>query len=410
MKLRHLAEVKNSNVDKIVQADEIAVRLCNYVDVYRNDFIENGMPFSAGSATRAEIESFRLRPGDVVITKDSEDRLDIGVPALVRSSAEDLVCGYHLTILRPDHRRVRGDFLFWALQSRQTRDAFSNAAFGVTRFGLSLGAMKNIAVHLPDLATQKSIADFLDRETARIDGLIGRRNRFEALLPARLEALVHLGREAGDTIWRRFEHAAHRVMRPVVLSEQGELVRLGLYNRGRGIFTKPAADEDGMGVSDFFFVEAGDLVVSGQFAWEGAVALVGEEHEGCVVSHRYPVYRGVEGVSTGYLLAFLRSREGDFLLNEASRGSAGRNRPLNTWRLGKEMIPVPPPSIQGEIDRVLRTERQLKRLNQFYVERLLEHRSALITAAVTGRIDPAKWHRRGGTERALDRIAAEVAE
>ncbi|MCZ2500018.1 restriction endonuclease subunit S, partial [Xylophilus sp. Kf1] len=46
-----------------------------------------------------ERKVFALNPGDVIITKDSEDPREIGVPALVVSSAEDIVCGYHLTIL-----------------------------------------------------------------------------------------------------------------------------------------------------------------------------------------------------------------------------------------------------------------------------------------------------------------------
>jgi len=172
MKLRHVADIRNSNVDKVVVDGEQPIRLCNYVDVYKNDFIEADMDFSAGSATKAEIKAFGLREGDVIITKDSEDRNDIGVPALVRSTAPDLVCGYHLSLLRAKKGVAIGPFLFWALLSKPARDAFSNAAYGITRFGMTLGGMKNVAIPLPDLATQRRIADFLDRETARIDRTI----------------------------------------------------------------------------------------------------------------------------------------------------------------------------------------------------------------------------------------------
>lgn len=53
------------------------------------------------TATNEEVERFRLQLEDVLITKDSEDWNDIGVPALVEYAATDLVCGYHLAILRP---------------------------------------------------------------------------------------------------------------------------------------------------------------------------------------------------------------------------------------------------------------------------------------------------------------------
>lgn len=152
----------------------------------------------------------------------------------------------------------------------------------------------------------------------------------------------------------------------------------------------------------------GDLIVSGQFAWEGAVAMATADEDGCVVSHRYPVYRAANGVRTAYLLGLLRSRFGDFLLNEASRGSAGRNRPLNTWRLEKEKIPVPSDDLQFEVERAIDFERKLKARSAKSIALLNEFRAALITAAVTGQIDVTTWGRHGGTDPRLDRIEEEM--
>jgi type I restriction enzyme S subunit len=182
MKLRHIAGIRNSNVDKVSNPNETVVRLCNYVDVYKNDFITNDMPFMQGTATQKEIDAFRLRVGDVIITKDSEDRMDIGVPALVRSTAEDLVCGYHLTMLRPNKDYILGEYLFWALQTQGTQHAFANSAFGVTRYGLSMGAMKSIDIPTPVLHTQRQIADFLNHETGRVDALIEKKLNMASLL------------------------------------------------------------------------------------------------------------------------------------------------------------------------------------------------------------------------------------
>ncbi len=181
-RLRHIAEVKNSNVDKLVTKGEHPVRLCNYLDVYRNDFINADMKFSPGSATSKEITIFALREGDVIITKDSEDKADIGVPALVQSTTADLLCGYHLSILRPKSGVIIGHYLFWALLSNPTREAFSNAACGVTRFGMTLQGMKNVSIPLPDLTTQKRIAYFLDEKTAEIDAAIAKERRLIDLL------------------------------------------------------------------------------------------------------------------------------------------------------------------------------------------------------------------------------------
>ena len=190
MKLRHLADIQNSNVDKVIVPGEQPVRLCNYVDVYKNDFITPDMEFNPGSATRGEVERFHVKVGDVIITKDSEDRHDIGVPAYVRETADDLVCGYHLTMLRAFKDRADGAFLFWALQSKPAKEAFAIAANGVTRYGLTQEGIKGLPLWVPDLPTQKRIAAFLDRETARIDKLIAKKERLVGALEAKLRMAI----------------------------------------------------------------------------------------------------------------------------------------------------------------------------------------------------------------------------
>ena len=145
---------------------------------------------------------------------------------------------------------------------------------------------------------------------------------------------------------------------------------------------------DDMGESDFFWIEEGDLIISGQFAWEGSVAMANQEDTGCVVSHRYPVIRGKSGVAlTEYLFGLLCTKHGDFLLNENSRGAAGRNRPLNISSLMKEKIPVPSMEIQEAVARIVHARRGLFNEIAKAIDLLQERRTALISAAVTGKID-----------------------
>ena len=72
-RLRSAVDIRLSNVDKHVRRNEQPVRLCNYMDVYGNDRILSDIAFMPATATVAEIERFRLRRNDVLITKDSED-------------------------------------------------------------------------------------------------------------------------------------------------------------------------------------------------------------------------------------------------------------------------------------------------------------------------------------------------
>ena len=185
-RLRNVADMRVSNVDKHAKEGEISVRLCNYVDVYKNDYISERMDFMRATATNEEIERFRLEEGDVLITKDSETWDDIGVPALVTEAADDLVSGYHLALLRPQSDKVAGAYLLRVLQSKGLAYQFHIEAKGVTRYGLSHAGIKSVRLPLPPLPEQAAIVRFLDHADRRIrryirakERLIGTVNRTE---------------------------------------------------------------------------------------------------------------------------------------------------------------------------------------------------------------------------------------
>ena len=136
-RIHDVVELRTSNVDKKSAEGEKSVKLCNYVDVYYHNRITSELDFMEATATEAQVERFSLRLGDVVITKDSESPDDIGVPALIAESIPELVCGYHLTILRPVESWVDGRYLFYSLASPLSAYQFYLAANGVTRFGLT---------------------------------------------------------------------------------------------------------------------------------------------------------------------------------------------------------------------------------------------------------------------------------
>ncbi len=190
LRLKHLTELRTSNVDKKSHDDEIRVQLCNYTDVYYNERITSDMEFMEATATRREIDRFRLMIDDVVVTKDSESWDDIAIPAHVAEDLRDVVCAYHLAILRPEQARIDGRFLLRALQANGVREQFHIAATGITRYGLSQRAIGTALIPVPPLVVQRAIADFLDRKTAAIDVLIWAKERLIALLQEKRQALI----------------------------------------------------------------------------------------------------------------------------------------------------------------------------------------------------------------------------
>lgn len=186
--LRWIGTYQNSNVDKKSYEDQQTVRLCNYTDVYRNEFIRNSMEFMFATASEDEIKTMTLTKGDIVITKDSEDPSDIGIPALVVEDLENVICGYHLTIIK-----ALGEcegFLHRAIQSTATKAHFRVESPGITRFGLSQNAIGGLHIALPTIEEEQTIAAYLDRETTRIDALVNAKTRFIELLREKRQALI----------------------------------------------------------------------------------------------------------------------------------------------------------------------------------------------------------------------------
>ena len=189
-RLRTVAEIRVSNVDKHTKEAELPVRLCNYVDVYKNDRITQQLPFMLATASADEVEKFRLHQNDILITKDSETWDDIGVPALVTEPAGDLISGYHLAILRP-REDTYGPYLFWAIQSKPTAYQFHVEAKGVTRYGLAQHGINSALIPHPSLPEQKAIARFLDHTDDQIQRYIAAKQRLIALLEEQRRAVIH---------------------------------------------------------------------------------------------------------------------------------------------------------------------------------------------------------------------------
>ena len=188
-RLKTTASVQLSNVDKHSEEGQVPVKLCNYVDVYYNDLITAELQFMNATATPEQVRRLPLRVGDVLITKDSESWTDIAVPAVVGEDLPDVLCGYHLAHIRPGPK-LDGRFLARQFSAIGTRDQFHVAANGITRFGLGGDAIRTGLFPVAPIDEQHAIADFLDRETAKIDALVARKERLIELLQEKRTALI----------------------------------------------------------------------------------------------------------------------------------------------------------------------------------------------------------------------------
>ena len=439
MKLRHVADIQNSNVDKVISETEIPVRLCNYVDVYKNDFISLAIDFNAGSATVVEIERFGVKVGDVIITKDSEDRNDIGIPAYVAETADDLVCGYHLTMLRAFKHRAEGAFIFWALQSKKAKEAFAVEAKGVTRYGLTQEGIKSLELWVPDLPTQKRIAAFLDRETARIDELIAKKERLVTALDEKLSVAITKAVTKGikdnvlmqDTVveWIGQIPAHWTIMKLGYLGRCANGINIGgeafgsgypfisygdvyknrvLPIKGSGLVQSSETDRSTYTVKcgDVFFTRTSETIEEVGFSSVCMNTIENAVFAGFLIRFR-PVKNSLTPSFSKF--AFQNSSLRDYFAKEMNMITRAS---LSQDLLRNMPIALPPIAEQEEIALHLNLLESrittIKFKTQETVAKLKERRAALITAAVTGQIDVDSYGKSGTPSATLDRIEEEM--
>ena len=406
-RLRNTSEMRVSNVDKHAKDDEQPVRLCNYVDVYKNERIRSGMAFMRATATTDEIERFRLQSGDVLITKDSEAWNDIGVPALVEDTQDDIVSGYHLALLRPFPERVDGGYLFRALQSTAVTYQFHVEANGVTRYGLSHSAIKSVWLPLAPLPEQSAIVRFLDHADRRIRRYTRAKEKLIALLEEQKQALIHqivtrgldpnvrlkpsgvewLGEvpenwklERGKWLFRKMDRPIRDADEVVTCFRDG-IVTLRKNRRVRG-FTESLKEIGYQGI------RRGDLVIHGMDAFAGAIGVADSNGKGTPV---YSVCEPGPSANPQYYAYTLREMARSQWIQALTKGIRERSTDFRFEGFGSQPVPLPPLPEQAAIVRFLdeaaaniddtinRSRRQ--------IELLSEYRTRLIADVVTGKLD-----------------------
>lgn len=408
-RLRHIAQFSNSNVDKKSYEGQQAVKLCNYTDVYYNEFISTSLPFMDATASQDEIRAFELKKGDVLITKDSEDPSDIGIPAIVTDDMAGVICGYHLTMIRTNAPDGAG-FVHRSIQSHPTTAHFFVESPGITRYSLSQDAIGDIVVCLPPKGERGRLASRVNNETARIDALIARKTRFIELLKEKRKALI--------------THAVTKGLDPNVkmkdsgvgwigeVPEHWKVCRLGsLYREAvrtgdpslpilsisihDGITDDELAPEDRdrqvYQIEDrtkYKRVRPNDLAYNMMRAWQGAFGAVAVDG---LVSPAYVVAEPTGEIRSAYIENLLRTPMAVEEMRRFSRGIADFRMRLY-WEYFRDLhVCVPSLDEQDNILAALsRRGARMERLGEVTersITLLKERRSALITAAVTGKID-----------------------
>lgn len=393
-----VAEVLFSNVDKHLLDDEEPVRLCNYVDVYKNDRISRAIDFMEASAEPREIKKFQIRRGDVLATKDSETPDDIAISALVDDDLPGVLCGYHLAMMRPRSKKLHGSFLAWVHASKQFRAQYEARAVGVTRFGLPQYAFRAARLPLPSLHEQERIAAYLDASCAAIDAAVAAKRQqietLDALRRSTIARTVTLGlnpsapMQRTDVPWISETPSHWRVLRLKDVMQFFNTVRVPLSAAERGLMTDRTYDYYGAsGVIDK--VEA--------YLFDGTYILIAEDGANLlsrsrplaflasgkfwVNNHAHilkPRWRGDET----FFVNLLESQDFSLFVTGAAQPK------LTMENLGRFKLAVPPFDEQTDIAAVIRQKDAEFRVLSSQIERqadaLIQYRKSLIHECITG--------------------------
>jgi type I restriction enzyme S subunit len=422
-KLKFKADIQFSNVDKLSEALELPILLCNYVDVYKNEKIHHEINFMQATANTSEISKFKIKKGDVLITKDSESADDIAVPALVVEDFENVLCGYHLAQIK-SKKTLTGEYLFRLFQSKNFNHNFEASASGMTRYGLSVSSIKNVFVLIPSLSEQQKIVDFLDYKMGQCDRFISNRQKQIELLNEQLHFKINQAITKGINSKVKFKPTDIKYVPEI--PEHWDIRKFKSLTSilTCGVAATPEYVEKHEGV---LFLSAQNVkpfrMVFDKLAYikqelhkkltrnkkpmKGDVLVTrigGDSNIGdaCVVSidSEFSVYvslthiRPNKEILSEYIVYFFNT-EYCYQLNHEGTVVAGGQGNLNVKNVERYRIPLPPVEEQKEIITYLDNYRKeidnLISKYQKQIELMQEYRTALISQAVTGKIDVRDW-------------------
>ncbi|ABR82006.1 restriction endonuclease subunit S [Pseudomonas aeruginosa] len=362
--------------------------------------------------------------GDVLVSRLNNP---IGRACVVPNLGGRVVTSVDNVIFRPDLKFYK-KFIVYLFSSEEYFKHTSNLARGATMQRISRGLLGNIRVVTPSLEEQTQIARFLDHETARIDALIEEQQRLIELLKEKRQAVIshavtkgldptvpmkdsgvewlgevpaHWEVRSISSISKKITNGYVGPTRDILVDEPGVRYLQSLHIKSNKIkFEVPYFVSEQwsaehaksiLASGDVLIVQTGDI---------GQVAVVTEEHAGCNC-HALIIVSPVREVVLGEWVSWvLNSTYGYHSLLSIQTGAMHPH--LNCGNVKFLNLPIPPLEEQARIVSFIESgELEMDSLMSETKRSLLllqERRTALISAAVTGKIDVRGWQPPASTQ------------
>ena len=390
-------------------------RNTNYLSLVSNKGV---MPYAEkgnmGNKMPESLENCKIvMPGNLVLNS-----MNFGIGGFGLSKYNG-VCSSVYVVMEAKADMAYGEFTYRIFQTKPFQAYLSSFGTGIMELRMSIGwdEIKVAKLPLPPLPEQQAIAAFLDRETARIDALIARKERLLELLGEKRKAIISqavtrgldasvpmkdsgvewLGQvPEGWAVQRlknlsRFVTSGSRGWAEFYADSGSTFIRIGNLQR-RSIdpdlsdiqyVNVPAGSE-----GERTRIQDGDVLIS-ITADLGSVAAAGVNLQGAYVSQHVALVRLQSGINPRWLAYAVMGDTAKSHFKMASYG--GTKIQLSLEDVRETPVFVPPPAEQQAIALYLDTQAAkldaLRQKMKQSVEKLSEYRTSLISAAVTGKID-----------------------
>lgn len=292
--------------------------------------------------THIPIEVHTAMKGSKILSNDILLNItggSIGRSCVVPYSFKEGNVNQHVCIIRL--RTGVPKFFQTFLSSNRGQKLIWQGQTGSGREGLNFQSIRLFKINIPSLPEQKKIADFLTAVDDKIQQLTRKKELLEEYKKGVMQKIFSqeirfkIKNEVGELVeppdWKNTKLSAFLIptLRAIDKPEKNYLA-IGIRSHCKGTFQKPDSEPDRIMMDTLYVVKKNDLIVNITFAWEGAIALVKEEDEGGLVSHRFPTYTfKKEKVLYEFFQYVFIQKKFIVVLNLISPGGAGRNRVLS---------------------------------------------------------------------------------
>lgn len=164
----------------------------NYGDIYRNCKLDK-LDFSGlVNSTEKERENYSVKKGDILFTRTSEIKEEIGYAATCLEDIENAVfTGFAIRFRPLKKSRLIPEFSKYYFRSEIHRKYFVKEMNIVTRASLGQELLMKLSVLLPSLKEQKEISNYLDKKTGQVDRIISSKEKLLEEMEAYKKSLIY---------------------------------------------------------------------------------------------------------------------------------------------------------------------------------------------------------------------------